>query len=79
MSFRVETKSPMDDDWGNRDEAIYLAAGNLGYSHYSGAGIGCNEVGGRDHGWIVPTFEEAIALKKRLQEVPLVNVTIQEE
>jgi hypothetical protein len=27
MSFRVETKSPMDDDWGNRDEAIYLAAG----------------------------------------------------
>jgi hypothetical protein len=41
--------------------------------------MGCNADGGRDHGWLVATFDEAVSLKKRLQEVPLVTVTIQEE
>ena len=73
--FEVRTKSPFDDDWEERDEQIYIAAAVDGKftSHYSGAGFG-----GRDHGWYVSTFEEAMDMKKRLNAVQGVVATVRE-
>jgi hypothetical protein len=74
--FEVRTNSPMDDEWQERDAKIKEAAGRI--SDFSGGGVGDGACMGRDHGYVVETFAEAQALKKRLETVPLVNVTIRE-
>lgn len=70
--FRVVARSPFDDDWKERDEAITAAVGEE--SHFAGTNFG-----ERDHGWDVATFEEAKAIKAALETVPLVRVAIQEK
>jgi hypothetical protein len=77
MSFEVRSNSPMDDDWLARDDAIIAAAGRK--SSFSGSGVGEAECIGRDHGWYVATFEEAVALKQRLETVPFVTATFREQ
>lgn len=74
--FQVRTQSPMDDAWQSRDDLLIAAAGRN--SDFSGAGCGSNECAGRGHGWEVSTFQEARALKEKLESVPLVCVTIRE-
>lgn len=74
--FEVHTKSPFDDRWEERDAEIEEAAGRP--SAWAGTGFseGC---GGRDHGWNVATFAEALAMKARLDAVPDVQARIQEQ
>ncbi len=74
--FEVRTKSPMDEGWQDREAIIFEAAGCE--SDFSGAGIGPLHCHGRDHGWNVKTFEEARAMKLRLDALPDVNATIRE-
>ena len=76
--FEVRTKSAMDDEWEARDDAIREVAGRS--SDFSGAGF-CTEegCGGRDHGWEVATFAEAVALRDRLSAVPGVRATVREK
>ena len=77
--FEVRTKSPMDDRWLERDDEIISAAGSFGSSTFSGAGVGSNECGGRDHGWEVSDFASAQELKRQLDEVEGVTATIREK
>lgn len=77
MSFEVRSKSPMDDEWEAREEEIALAAGNFGTSQWSGSGM--YEGGMRDHGWLIETFEDAQELKRRLELVEGVTVTVREQ
>jgi hypothetical protein len=72
--FDVRLTYPMGDDFGDRDEAVYAAAGSV--SDWAGAGTW--DGASRDHGWHAPTFEDATALKQRLETVSGVNVTIRE-
>ena len=69
--FEVRTTSPLDTDWLERDDKITVAAGRR--SDFSGAGR--NQ---REQGWHVKSFKEAQAMKKRLEAVPEVSVTIRE-
>jgi hypothetical protein len=75
--FEIRSNSPMDDDWLEREDAIEAAAGRT--SDFAGAGVGPNSCSGRDHGWEVETFEEAHAMKARLEAVPLVTATVREK
>jgi hypothetical protein len=75
--FEVRTNSPFSDDFQERDEKIFAAAGRQ--SDFSGAGVGPNACAGRDHGWHVKTFAEAQEMKRRLDALPNVTVTIREK
>lgn len=72
--FEVRCYYPFDDEWEGRQKAVFEAAGRG--SDFSGMNLVCE---GRDHGWIVGTFEDAVAMKNRLNEVPMVNTTVQEQ
>jgi hypothetical protein len=71
VMFEVRAYSPFDENWEERDDYIIAAAGRQ--SSFSGA-----THGSRDHGWLVENFQEALALKDKLNKVPLVNATIRE-
>lgn len=76
--FVVTAVSPLDDNWQERDQEIYMAAGRL--SNSAGAGY-CHDTSQycqRDHQWIVDSFFEAVRIKKRLQAVESVRATISE-
>ena len=75
--FEVRTNSPIDEGWQRRDKLIEKAAGRV--SDFAGTGLGSNECAGRNHGWIVATFDEAQAMKRRLSAVPDVAVTVREQ
>lgn len=72
MRFLVRAKFSFGDDWQEMDAKVRTAAGcNSGFSGTSA----CQ----RDHGWVVDTFDESRALKLKLDAVPGVTVTIEEE
>lgn len=76
--FDIRCISPLDDDWENRDVLIQKAAGKK--PHKAGAGkTSAMKIGERDSLWLVPNFDQALELKKRLEQVPGVRcVTIRE-
>lgn len=71
--FLVESKSPFDDDWQARDKQIRAAA--LPCRHTDSGTDFCE----RDHAFLAETFEQALALKERLEAIPDVRATIQEQ
>ncbi len=78
MRFQVHSvySCPDIDEMGAKDAAIVAAAGRS--THYGGMGcvpeMGC----ARDNGWMVDTFDEARAIKQRLDALGWVKTTISE-
>ncbi len=69
--FEVKTSSPLDDGWQARDVELYETAGRA--SDYSGAGQKR-----REHTWLVGSFQEALALRAKLEAVDRVTATVRE-
>jgi len=65
--FLVRSYSPFDMKWKERDKDIIAA---VGPTNFSGAGVA------RIHHWITETFAEAEDLRRRLEAVPEVSVTV---
>lgn len=75
--FEVKCRSPLDDEWEERDEQIETAAGRV--SDFGSANWCKDKIGEREHGWNVALFQQAQELKSRLEEIPEVSATIQEQ
>lgn len=69
--FRVTCTYPLDERWESLDKAVYDAAGRR--SDAAGAMKGV-----RDHLWSVPTFEEALAMRRALSKIKGVKATFGE-
>lgn len=69
--FQVNAVSALDERWEERDKELYKIAGRT--SDGAGAGGGL-----REHQWLVKSFREALRLRKNLERVKSVRITIRE-
>ncbi len=77
MSFEVRSFSPVDENWEERDEIIYKAAGRKSDTSGSGCPHG-QEIGERDHLWKVKEWKDAQDLLQRLKLVEGVRACLKE-
>lgn len=75
--FQVQTSSPLDDEWEDRDRVLIDTAGRP--SDYAGAGQESGKAGFREHVWFVREFDDAQEMKKQLERIPLVKITVREQ
>ncbi len=73
--FDVKCFSTLDEEWEDRDAQLTEAAGSKGRAMYTASTGGGKTV---DHSWTVRSFKEAQALKRDLEAVGGVRVTIRE-
>lgn len=76
--FLVITVSPLDSEWGERDNSMYLIAGRRSDKSLTNTKSTEKGKGTRQHTWTVRTVEEAQHLMKLLKTVEMVNVTFRE-
>jgi hypothetical protein len=65
--FVVRSYSPFDMKWKERDKEIIAT---VGPTNFSGAGVA------RIHHWLAKTYGEAEELRRKLEAVPDVSVTV---
>lgn len=75
--FEVHSTSPIDDVWEERNEELATRAGKG--SCKSSVTAKSNGDKWQEHMWLVKTFKGALALRKRLEELDYVCVTIREQ
>lgn len=72
MSFIVETVSPIDSEWQDRDAKIKRVVNRKDDTS-------CVVSRKRVHRWIIVRWEDAIRIVKQLREIPEVKATIREK
>lgn len=74
--FLVITRSPLDDEWDERDAQIILMAGRK--SDFNTATNG-RDAKYREHIWELSSLNSARELKRRLEKIPHVVATVREK
>ncbi len=69
--FQVRTRSPLDGNWERRNQELMERAG------FRSDGWGTDKID-VEHVWLVEEFNDALRMKKRLESVPNVKVSIRE-
>ena len=75
--FFVIVRFPLSGDWESKDEEVWQAAGKKSESRAAIAEKGM--VGLREHIWTAKDFDCADELKKRLEQVPEISVSLLEK
>jgi len=76
MKFEVRVNYPFTDvdTMIKTDEAIQLKA--KAKISFSGCGVGENICSGRDLGFVVSSFDEAVKMKKRIEKITLIGLKV---
>ncbi len=74
--FQVNAVSALDEKWEERGKELFKEAGRVSDYTETTSSRGC--VGLSYHQWLVNTFKECLSLKKKLQKILGVKVTIRE-
>ena len=74
--FQVNAVSALDEKWEERDKEMFKEAGRVSDYSETTSSRGCESK--HHHQWLVNTFKECLNLKKKLQKILGVIVTIRE-
>ena len=74
--FQVNAVSALDERWEERDKEMFREVGRP--SNYSTTSSSQGVQGKRYNQWLVTTFKECLRLKKKLEKIKGVEVTIRE-